>query len=263
MIQMRHEYLESIDSTNNEIKRRAVAGETEGLVISAGKQTAGRGRSGHQWETPADISIATSLLLRPTVAIDHLSSLTLVAAVAVRRAIEELYGIETWIKWPNDVIIHGKKVCGILTEMSASEGKAEYVVVGIGVNVHQTSFSEELADKAISVDMALKEQDPFGAKRGDCKELTYRIWQEFALLYERLLHDRRSVYRHGRIQSFSDQPQCQRCVYWIQTANGKVLRVVSTIGQTTGRDQGEPAAGGFRRGLSPGCLWLCIERNIR
>lgn len=132
MIQMRHEYLESIDSTNNEIKRRAVAGETEGLVISAGKQTAGRGRSGHQWETPADISIATSLLLRPTVVIDHLSSLTLVAAVAVRRAIEELYGIETWIKWPNDVIIHGKKVCGILTEMSASEGKAEYVVVGIG-----------------------------------------------------------------------------------------------------------------------------------
>lgn len=184
MIQIRHEYLESIDSTNNEIKRRAAVGETEGLVISAGKQTAGRGRSGHQWETPADISIATSLLLRPTVAIDHLSSLTLVAAVAVRRAIEELYGIETWIKWPNDVIIHGKKVCGILTEMSASEGKAEYLVVGIGVNVHQTSFSEELADKAISVDMALKEQDPFGAKRGDCKELTYRIWQEFVLLYE-------------------------------------------------------------------------------
>lgn len=184
MIQIRHEYLESIDSTNNEIKRRAAVGETEGLVISAGKQTAGRGRSGHQWETPADISIATSLLLRPTVAIDHLSSLTLVAAVAVRRAIEELYGIETWIKWPNDVIIHGKKVCGILTEMSASEGKAEYVVVGIGVNVHQTSFSEELANKAISVDMAIKEGDPFGAKRGDCKELTYRIWQEFSLLYE-------------------------------------------------------------------------------
>lgn len=184
MIQIRHEYLESIDSTNNEIKRRAAGGETEGLVISAGKQTAGRGRSGHQWETPADISIATSLLLRPTVAIDHLSSLTLVAAVAVRRAIEELYGIETWIKWPNDVIIHGKKVCGILTEMSASEGKAEYVVVGIGVNVHQTSFSEELANKAISVDMAIKEGNPFGAKRGDCKEMTYRIWQEFSLLYE-------------------------------------------------------------------------------
>lgn len=182
MIQMRHEYLESIDSTNNEIKAPCGSrrdGRACHFCWKAERQ--GRGRSGHQWETPADISIATSLLLRPTVAIDHLSSLTLVAAVAVRRAIEELYGIETWIKWPNDVIIHGKKVCGILTEMSASEGKAEYVVVGIGVNVHQTSFSEELADKAISVDMALKEQDPFGAKRGDCKELTYRIWQEFAL----------------------------------------------------------------------------------
>lgn len=86
--------------------------------------------------------------------------------MAVRRAIEELYGIETWIKWPNDVIIHGKKVCGILTEMSASEGKAEYVVVGIGVNVHQTSFSEELANKAISVDMALKRAGSFWGKAG-------------------------------------------------------------------------------------------------
>ena len=155
MIQIRHEYLESIDSTNNEIKRRAAVGETEGLVISAGKQTAGRGRSGHQWETPADISIATSLLLRPTVAIDHLSSLTLVAAVAVRRAIEELYGIETWIKWPNDVIIHGKKVCGILTEAAVDleSGMLDYAVLGLGFNLVQPSggWPKELAAVAGSL----------------------------------------------------------------------------------------------------------------
>ena len=98
MVQIKHEYLKSIDSTNNEIKRRALKGAEEGQVISAGMQTAGRGRSGHQWETPADISIATSLLLRPTMPVEHLHSLTLVAAVAVRRAIEDLYDIETWIK---------------------------------------------------------------------------------------------------------------------------------------------------------------------
>ena len=184
MVQIKHEYLKSIDSTNNEIKRRALKGAEEGQVISAGMQTAGRGRSGHQWETPADISIATSLLLRPTMPVEHLHSLTLVAAVAVRRAIEGLYDIETWIKWPNDVIVQGKKICGILTEMSAANGQAEYVVVGIGVNVHQTSFSEELADKAISVDMALQEQNPGTQEKGDCEALTQRIWQEFVLLYE-------------------------------------------------------------------------------
>ena len=184
MVQIKQEYLKSIDSTNNEIKRSAIKGAEEGQVISAGMQTAGRGRSGHQWETPADISIATSLLLRPTMPVEHLHSLTLVAAVAVRRAIEDLYDIETWIKWPNDVIVQGKKICGILTEMSAANGQAEYVVVGIGVNVHQTSFSEELADKAISVDMALQEQNPGTQEKGNCEALTQRIWQEFVLLYE-------------------------------------------------------------------------------
>ena len=68
--------------------------------------------------------------------------------------------------------------------MSAANGQAEYVVVGIGVNVHQTSFSEELADKAISVDMALQEQNPGTQEKGNCEELTQRIWQEFVLLYE-------------------------------------------------------------------------------
>ena len=102
MIEIRQEYLESIDSTNNEIKRRAQLGAQEGLVISAGMQTAGRGRRGHQWESPNNVSIATSLLLRPSMAAGEISSLTLVAALAVRQAVERLYGLETLIKWPND-----------------------------------------------------------------------------------------------------------------------------------------------------------------
>lgn len=184
MLTIRHEFFDEIDSTNNEIKRRVKDGEEEGLAVSAGTQTAGRGRSGHAWVSPQGISIATSLLLRPAMAPERLSCLTLVAAVAVRRAIEGLYGIETMIKWPNDVIIDGKKVCGILTEMSAAAGKTDYVVVGIGVNVHQTSFDADLLDKAISIDQALRRKDPMGTQQGDCDALTRQIWQEFALLYE-------------------------------------------------------------------------------
>ena len=184
MIEIRQEYLESIDSTNNEIKRRAQLGAQEGLVISAGMQTAGRGRRGHQWESPNNVSIATSLLLRPSMAAGEISSLTLVAALAVRQAVERLYGLETLIKWPNDVIIQGKKVCGILTEMSARDGYPEYVVIGIGVNEHTMAFPEELQDKAISIDQALAASEGAMAVRGSRKELTRAIWEAFVMLYE-------------------------------------------------------------------------------
>lgn len=184
MIEIRQEYLESIDSTNNEIKRRAQLGAQEGLVISAGMQTAGRGRRGHQWESPNNVSIATSLLLRPSMAAGEISSLTLVAALAVRQAVERLYGLETLIKWPNDVIIQGKKVCGILTEMSARDGYPEYVVIGIGVNVHTMAFPEELQDKAISIDQALEASEGAMVARGSRKELTRAIWEAFVMLYE-------------------------------------------------------------------------------
>ena len=82
-------------------------------------------------------------------------------AVAVRRAISGLYGLEGQIKWPNDVVLKNKKICGILTEMSAKDGRARYVIVGIGVNVHNRVFPEELADKATSIDLEL----PEGKKR--------------------------------------------------------------------------------------------------
>ncbi len=177
-MEIRQEYYDVIDSTNNEAKKRGEEGSPEGLVISAGTQTAGRGRSGHDWESPARESISTSMLLRPELSMESIPSLTLVAAVAVNRAIQALYGLETEIKWPNDIVFQGKKICGILTEMSARDNRAEYVVVGIGVNVHNKNFSEELQDKATSIDLALKEG------QGDCDELTVRIWQEFALLYK-------------------------------------------------------------------------------
>lgn len=184
MLSLTYQYFESIDSTNNEIKRRAAVGAEEGLVISAGMQSAGRGRSGHDWKSPVGESIATSLLIRPSLPVECLSSLTLVAALAVRRAIYGLYGIDTEIKWPNDIVRNGKKICGILTELSMEGQKTEYVVVGIGVNVYNRIFPKELLDKATSLELESEQMGQGGFPKDACEKLTHRIWEEFALLYE-------------------------------------------------------------------------------
>ncbi len=171
-------YVESIDSTNNELKRQGAEGLKEGVVLSAGMQTAGRGRLGHSWESPKSDSVATSILLRPTVSIENVSRLTILAAMAVSRMTEELYGLERQIKWPNDVLIHEKKICGILTEMILKDNRPDYVIIGIGVNVHQTEFPEDIRDKATSIDLEL----PSG--RASRRAVTESIWTNFMKYYE-------------------------------------------------------------------------------
>ena len=182
-----HIYYEEIDSTNNEIKRLIENNILEGTVVSAGTQTAGRGRSGHDWESPKNVSVATSMVLYPkTIKMEHLPRITLLAAVAVAKAVESLYDLKTEIKWPNDILVHKKKICGILTEMEAKANTVENVVVGIGVNVHNTSFPKELVDKAISLDMAL-EEDQRSHVKTHRKDVTEEIWKQFAALYENFL----------------------------------------------------------------------------
>jgi len=182
-MEIKHYYFASIDSTNLEIKRMAETGAPEGTIVSAGQQTAGRGRSGHQWETPQNVSVATSILLYPKVKIEHVSRLTLVAAMAVARAVEELYGLKTEIKWPNDILVHHKKICGILTEMNAKDNQIQSVVVGIGVNVHTRKFSEELQTKATSIDLELERagRTQYLTSR---KDVDYAIWKWFLHYYE-------------------------------------------------------------------------------
>jgi BirA family biotin operon repressor/biotin-[acetyl-CoA-carboxylase] ligase len=182
-MEIRRQYFETIDSTNLEIKRIAATGALEGTVISAGEQTAGRGRSGHQWETPKDVSLATSILLRPTVKIEHVSRLTLIAAMAVAEAVESLYDLETEIKWPNDILVNRKKICGILTEMDARENQVQYVVVGIGVNVHTREFPEELREKATSLDLELERLGMDRAKTSR-RDLDEAIWNHFQKYYD-------------------------------------------------------------------------------
>lgn len=147
----------SIDSTNAQAKRDAANGAEHGTLIVADMQTAGRGRRGRQWSSPAGANIYFTLLLRPGFAPDKASMLTLVMALAVAEGVKKAFsGIPDCpapgIKWPNDIVVNGRKVCGILTELSVKQERIDYVIIGVGVNVKRQEFAPELADKAASLE---------------------------------------------------------------------------------------------------------------
>ena len=148
-------FFPEIDSTNLEVKRRAEAGAEAPLLVAADTQTAGRGRRGRTWISPPGNDIYMSLLLRPPIRPEHASMLTIVAALAVAGGIREETGLEAGIKWPNDAVVNGKKICGILTEMSTDMEEISYVVPGIGINVNSEVFSPGIAATATSLKLCL------------------------------------------------------------------------------------------------------------
>ena len=137
-------YKDEIDSTNNKAKELARKGAKEGTLVVADQQTSGKGRLGRVWESPAGTGIWMSIILRPNILPQYASQITLVAGLDMCEAIQEVTGLNAMIKWPNDVVVGGKKVCGILTEMSAEIEGINYIVVGIGVNVNMKHFPETL-----------------------------------------------------------------------------------------------------------------------
>lgn len=143
-------YYSLIDSTNNAAKKIAQEGAPEGTLVIAERQNKGRGRIERQWQSPLG-GIWLSVILRPHLLPQDAPKLTIMTAVAVAEAIRSEIEIEADIKWPNDILIHGKKVCGILTEMSAELDAVNYVVIGVGINANNDSFSEELKDIAVSL----------------------------------------------------------------------------------------------------------------
>lgn len=148
-------FFDEVDSTNNMVRTLAEQGAPEGTLVVAANQTAGKGRRGRTWVAPAGSSVMMSILLRPEFAPERASMLTLVTAMAVARGIREVTGIEAGIKWPNDIVADGKKLCGILTEMSTEMDYIRYVVIGIGINVSIKEFPEELRQKATSLELCL------------------------------------------------------------------------------------------------------------
>ena len=135
-------YYEETDSTNIRARKLAEEGAPDGTLVVTDFQNAGRGRRGRMWVSPSGTGIFMSLILRPDILPSSASMLTLVAALAVYDGIKETTGLETVIKWPNDIVAEGKKLCGILTEMSAELEGIHYVVTGIGINANMTEFPE-------------------------------------------------------------------------------------------------------------------------
>lgn len=149
---------QSIKSTNDIAARRAAAGAPEGTIITSEEQTKGRGRLGRQWYSPPGRGIYVSMILRPTFAPDQAPGLSIMTALALAEAIESHCPGEVKVKWPNDVLIGGRKTAGILTELSADRTRINYVIVGVGINANQTAsdFPEELRKIATSVRTAVK-----------------------------------------------------------------------------------------------------------
>ena len=144
-------YFDEIDSTNNRAKELGEKDGAHGTLFVADRQVAGKGRRGRVWESPKGISIYMAFLLRPDLIPTKAPMLTLVMAQSVAEGIREVTGMETGIKWPNDIVMNKKKVCGILTEMSTEIDYINYVVIGVGINVNQKVFDEELKEKATSL----------------------------------------------------------------------------------------------------------------
>ena len=147
-------FYRTIDSTNTEAKRRAAEGDAHGTVYVAEEQTRGKGRLGRQWVSPPGEGLWFTVLLRPDCIPAQTAGLTLVTGLAVCQTIRELCGIDARIKWPNDIVLGSKKLCGILLEMSAEENHVDYVIAGIGINVNIGDFPEEIAYKATSLRLA-------------------------------------------------------------------------------------------------------------
>lgn len=144
---------DSVGSTNTVLKDLAANGSKSGTVVIADHQASGKGRRGRSFESPSGVGIYLSYLLKPQSGLNKISDLTSWTAVAVSDAIRNAYGLETSIKWVNDLLMNKKKICGILTEVTV-EGESGFIdtcIIGIGINVNESSFPDELKDIATSI----------------------------------------------------------------------------------------------------------------
>ena len=206
------------DSTNRVALELGHAGEPEGAVVLAEEQTAGRGRAGRAWHSQRAAGIYVTLLLRPKLAPVQAPLLTMMAGLSAHSAVQALTGLDVDLKWPNDLLIRGKKVGGILTEMHAEPNQVRFVIVGIGLNANQDKFPVEIASIATSL---LAET----GKSQSRMELLVRLLREFEGDYNRFLRDGvGSVV--ARFESISSYARGKR----VRVTNGSESYVGTTAG---------------------------------
>ena len=167
---------DSIDSTNACAKTLASTGAEEGTVVIAEYQTAGRGRLGRTWQAESGSNLLFSTIIRPTLEINKVGLLPFFAAAGVTLALETVTGTRCECKWPNDVLLNGKKCCGILLESSFQHNVLDYAVIGIGLNVNQKLFGGDLKDRATSLSQEC-------GREFDRRDVFHRIMTSLELLY--------------------------------------------------------------------------------
>ncbi len=244
-------YFETIDSTNNYAKELAAREAPEGTLVIAETQTGGRGRLGREWNSPAGVGLYVSVVLRPQLPPMELPQITLTAAVAVVRAVRRVTGLAPGIKWPNDLLMHGKKLGGILTEMETESDRIRHVVIGLGLNINNPDFPYELAGTATSLAQEL------GGAFSRVELL--RAWlEEFEDLYERFLDQgfpqileewKCSAVTLGRMVTVRQGPRevsgkavdvAPDGALLLQTPGGEMVRVTS--GEIAPEPEGGPGA---------------------
>lgn len=176
-------YKEEVGSTNTLAKQYAEEKNSHGYLITADKQNAGKGRRGRNWDSPKGSGIWMSLILKPDLEPMHASMLTLIAALAVSKAICEVTNLDAKIKWPNDIVVNKKKVCGILTEMNAELDYINYVIVGIGINANTKEFPDEI--KEIATSLSLEAGNQVNRSNLICR--TFEYFEEY---YETFLESK-------------------------------------------------------------------------
>ena len=173
-------FAEETDSTNDWAKREAGKGAQSGAVFLVRNQTKGKGRRGRSWADPKGSGLAMSLLLRPDMAPERAPMMTVLMGLSAAQAVADVTGKTALIKWPNDLVMSGKKLCGILTEMSMQGTKIGYVVIGIGINLTVEKFPEEIKDKATSLKLEYGEAP-------HVERMAAAVLERFEQNYERFL----------------------------------------------------------------------------
>ena len=209
-------YLDNIDSTNNYAKKAAEEPFKEGTVVIAEEQSAGKGRLGKYWVSPRGKGIWMSIMLKPDIMPADAPKLTIVAAYAVANALWSCCGLEARVKWPNDIVAGGKKLCGILTEMSAEEDEIKYVVIGIGINANLEvdDFGPEVSSIATSVSIEK-------GRNISRKALVASVLEEFEKVYK-------DFATTGSIKFFLEEYKNKSAVL------GKEIRVINRKEEITG-----------------------------
>lgn len=236
-------HLRSVSSTNQIAQDLGRRGYSEGTLVVAEEQTAGRGRWQRFWWSPPETGVWLSLVLRPQLAPYRVPQITLVAGVSCARAIEDYLGLHPGIKWPNDIVYDGRKLCGILVEMEAAAEQVHFLVIGIGINVNQelADFPPDLRDAAVSLGM-------IAGRRVERLPLVQRFLDAFEEDYDRYCRDGFAAARQA----------------WLsyQVTLGKAVRVQAGPEEFTGEACGLDDDGSLLVRLGGGQVRRCIAGEV-